>query len=83
MLKRFATATGEPCVTSLANVVEGEKSFEAIMLVEAAEVVRERINDDELIFVKGIKGRAASSIILRGPNDLYCCNEMERVYKVR
>merc|ERR1719320_799747 len=75
-LKRIAKATGAAFVTSLANV-EGEESFEATMLGEAAEVVQERISDDELILIKGTKARTASSIILRGPNDFYC-DEMER-----
>merc|ERR1711872_92651 len=75
-LKRIAKATGASFVTSLANV-EGEESFEASMLGEAAEVAQERISDDELILIKGTKARTASSIILRGPNDFYC-DEMER-----
>lgn len=75
-LKRIAKATGASFVTSLANI-EGEESFEAGMLGEAAEVCQERISDDELILIKGTKARTASSIILRGPNDFYC-DEMER-----
>lgn len=47
------------------------------MIGEAAEVVQERISDDELILIKGPKQRTAASIILRGPNDFYC-DEMER-----
>merc|ERR1712098_279594 len=75
-LKRIAKATGATFVTSLANV-EGEESFEASFLGEAAEVAQERISDDELILIKGTKARSASSPILRGPNDFYC-DEMER-----
>jgi len=75
-LKRIAKATGATFITSLANL-EGEESFEASYLGEAAEVSQERICDDELIFVKGTKARTAASIILRGPNDFYC-DEMER-----
>merc|ERR1712051_644143 len=75
-LKRIAKATGASFVTSLANV-EGEESFEASMLGEAAEVAQDRISDDELILIKGTKARSASSIILRGPSDYYC-DEMER-----
>merc|ERR1712106_424292 len=75
-LKRIAKATGASFVTSLANV-EGEESFEASMLGEAAEVCQERISDDELILIKGPKVRSAASIILRGPSDMYC-DEMER-----
>merc|ERR1711953_1300616 len=75
-LKRIAKATGASFITSLANL-EGEESFEASYLGEAAEVSQERICDDELIMVKGTKARTAASIILRGPNDFYC-DEMER-----
>merc|ERR1712107_373054 len=75
-LKRIAKATGASFVTSIANV-EGEESFEASMLGEAAEVAQERISDDELILIKGTKARTAASIILRGPSDMYC-DEMER-----
>lgn len=75
-LKRIAKATGATFVSSLANL-EGEESFEASSLGEAAEVCQERICDDELILIKGPKARSAASIILRGPNDFYC-DEMER-----
>merc|ERR1711934_73002 len=75
-LKRIAKATGASFITSLANL-DGEESFEASYLGEAAEVSQERICDDELIMVKGTKARTAASIILRGPNDFYC-DEMER-----
>lgn len=75
-LKRIAKATGATFVTSLANL-EGEESFEASLIGEAAEVAQERICDDELILIKGPKQRSAASIILRGPNDFYC-DEMER-----
>merc|ERR1712062_821279 len=75
-LKRIAKATGATLITSLANL-EGEESFEASYIGEAAEVSQERICDDELIMVRGTKARTAASIILRGPNDFYC-DEMER-----
>ncbi|XP_012271472.1 T-complex protein 1 subunit alpha [Orussus abietinus] len=75
-LKRIAKATGAHFVTSLSNM-EGEESFDANNLGEAAEVVQEMVCDDELILIKGPKARTASSIILRGPNDYYC-DEMER-----
>lgn len=55
----------------------GDECFDASMVGEAAEVVQERICDDELILIKGPKVRTAASIILRGPNDFYC-DEMER-----
>lgn len=75
-LKRIAKATGATYLTSLTNM-DGEETFEASMIGEAAEVVQERICDDELILIKGPKARTAASIILRGPNDFYC-DEMER-----
>ncbi|XP_046672544.1 T-complex protein 1 subunit alpha [Homalodisca vitripennis] len=75
-LKRIAKATGASYLTSLTNM-EGEESFEASNVGEAAEVVQESVCDDELILIKGPKARTASSIILRGPNDFYC-DEMER-----
>merc|ERR1740128_862911 len=75
-LKRIAKATGATFVPSLANL-EGDETFEASYLGEAAEVCQQSISDDELILVKGTKARTASSIILRGPNDFYC-DEMER-----
>lgn len=51
-LKRIAKATGAQFLTSLTNM-EGEESFEASFLGEAAEVVQELVCDDELILVKG------------------------------
>uniref|UniRef100_T1GEE8 T-complex protein 1 subunit alpha n=1 Tax=Megaselia scalaris TaxID=36166 RepID=T1GEE8_MEGSC len=75
-LKIIAKATGAAFLTSLTNM-DGEESFDASMVGEAAEVAQERICDDELILIKGPKARAAASIILRGPNDFYC-DEMER-----
>lgn len=75
-LKRIAKATGASFLTSLTNM-DGEESFEASYVGEAAEVVQEFICDDELILIRGPKARTAASIILRGPNDFYC-DEMER-----
>lgn len=75
-LKRIAKATGAAFLTSLTNL-EGEESFDANMVGEAAEVAQEFICDDELILIKNPKARTAASIILRGPNDPYC-DEMER-----
>lgn len=55
-LKRIAKATGASYLTSLTNM-EGEESFDATMVGEAAEVVQEMICDDELILIKGPKAR--------------------------
>lgn len=75
-VKRIAKATGAQFLTSLTNM-DGDESFEASYLGEAAEVVQEVVCDDELLLIKGPKARTAASIILRGPNDYYC-DEMER-----
>lgn len=75
-LKRIAKATGATFLTSLTNM-DGEESFEANMIGEAAEVSQEFICDDELLLIKNPKARTAASIVLRGPNDFYC-DEMER-----
>ncbi|XP_013772239.1 T-complex protein 1 subunit alpha-like isoform X1 [Limulus polyphemus] len=75
-LKRIAKATGAHLLQSLANM-DGEETFDATMLGEAEEVVLERICDDELILLKGPKAHTASSIILRGANDIFV-DEMER-----
>ncbi|VDM69744.1 unnamed protein product [Strongylus vulgaris] len=75
-LKRIAKATGATLVSSLATL-EGDEAFDASLLGHADEVVQERISDDELILIKGPKARTASSIILRGANDVML-DEMER-----
>lgn len=55
-LKIIAKATGAAFLTSLTNM-EGEESFDASMVGEAAEVAQDRICDDELILIKGTKAR--------------------------
>ncbi|WKX97929.1 hypothetical protein Q1695_013547 [Nippostrongylus brasiliensis] len=75
-IKRIAKATGATLVSSLATL-EGDEAFDASLLGHAEEVVQERISDDELILIKGPKARTASSIILRGANDVML-DEMER-----
>lgn len=51
-LKRIAKATGAAYMTSLSDM-DGEERFDSSMVGEAAEVVQERISDDELILIKG------------------------------
>lgn len=75
-LKRVAKACGATLTVSLATL-EGDEAFDASLLGHADEIVQERISDDELILIKGPKGRTASSIILRGANDVML-DEMER-----
>ncbi|KAG8037106.1 hypothetical protein G9C98_004428 [Cotesia typhae] len=52
-LKRVAKATGAHFLTSLTNM-EGDETFEASFLGEAAEVVQDVICDDELLLIKGV-----------------------------
>lgn len=75
-LKRIAKATGATFLVTLCNL-EGEETFDPSYLGEAAEVLQDRVCDDELLLIKGPTARSASSLILRGPNDFYC-DEMER-----
>ncbi|UJR10660.1 hypothetical protein I4U23_014855 [Adineta vaga] len=75
-LKRIAKATGATLLTALANM-QGEESVDASVIGSAAEVVQERICDDELILIRGPKARTAASIIIRGAND-FMCDEIER-----
>ncbi|CAF0946113.1 unnamed protein product [Adineta ricciae] len=75
-LKRIAKATGATLLTALANM-EDEESVDATVIGSAAEVVQERVCDDELILIRGPKSRTAASIIIRGAND-FMCDEIER-----
>jgi len=75
-LQRIAKATGGTLISTLANM-EGEESFDSAYLGFAGEVVQTRISDDELILVNDTKVQGASSVILRGPNELML-DEMER-----
>jgi T-complex protein 1 subunit alpha len=75
-LRRIAKASGATLVSSLSDL-NGDEKFEPASLGHAAEVVQERISDDECILVKGTKVHTSASIILRGSND-YQLDEMER-----
>lgn len=75
-LKRIAKATGGQLLLSLSNM-EGEESFETSALGEAAEVIQERVSDNELILIRSPKNHNSASIILRGPNE-YFLDEAER-----
>lgn len=75
-LKKVAKATGGQVLSSLANM-EGDESFDASALGESAEVVQERVSDNELILIKSPKNHNSASIILRGPNE-YFLDEADR-----
>ncbi|KAJ0394859.1 hypothetical protein P43SY_002500 [Pythium insidiosum] len=75
-LRRIAKATGGQVVLTLADM-EGEESFDAKTLGEAAEVSEERVGDGELIYIKGCKTRQSTTVILRGANE-NLLDEMDR-----
>jgi len=75
-LRQLSKATGAKIVLNLFNV-EGDDSFSSDYLGTAEEVAQEYVSDKELIFFRGTKNVATSSIIIRGPND-YSLDEMER-----
>eukprot|EP00172_Hildenbrandia_rubra_P002764 Plantae.Rhodophyta-Hildenbrandia_rubra.ctg3872.p1 GENE.Plantae.Rhodophyta-Hildenbrandia_rubra.ctg3872~~Plantae.Rhodophyta-Hildenbrandia_rubra.ctg3872.p1 ORF type:complete len:542 (-),score=139.01 Plantae.Rhodophyta-Hildenbrandia_rubra.ctg3872:138-1763(-) len=77
-MKRIAEATGATIQASMADM-QGEESFDASLLGQAAEVYEERIRDDNVIILKGCKSTAACSVLLRGPNE-YMCDEMSRAF---
>ena len=75
-MKRIAKAAGGHIVSSLANL-EGEEEYEASNLGYADSVAQERVCDDELLIIRGLKSRTAASVIVRGAND-FMCDEIER-----
>lgn len=75
-LLRIAKACGGTLISTLANL-DGEESYDPSYLGFAAEISQQRISDDELIIINGLKSQGASSIILRGPNEV-TLDEMER-----
>jgi len=75
-MRRIAKATGARICLNFYDL-EGEQSFDAANLGEAESVSQEFVSDKELIFFRGTKKSATSSIILRGAND-FGLDEMER-----
>merc|ERR1712142_135935 len=75
-MKRIAKATGGTIVSSLATL-EGDEAYEASNLGVCESVKQERVCDDELLILRGMKQRTAASIIIRGAND-FMCDEIER-----
>lgn len=75
-MKRIAKVTGGEILGTLADL-DGEETLSPSCLGFAEEVVEERIADDNIIFIRGGKGRATGSIVLRGPN-VHMVEEMER-----
>jgi len=57
--------------------MDGNETFDASVLGEAQEVVEERVADDNLVMIKGGKCGKATTLLLRGANDLML-DEMDR-----
>lgn len=75
-MKRIAKAAGGTIVSSLATL-EGDEAYEKENLGYADVVAQERVCDDELLIIRGLKSRTSASIIVRGAND-FMCDEIER-----
>ncbi|ETV94195.1 T-complex protein 1, alpha subunit [Aphanomyces invadans] len=75
-LRRIAKATGGQVVLTLADM-DGGETFDAASLGTAAEVSEERVGDGELIYIKGCANRQATTVVLRGANEMLL-DEMDR-----
>jgi len=68
-LRRLANATGGSVVLTLADM-EGEESFDPACLGSATCVTEERVGDGELIYIKGCATQQATTVVLRGANEM-------------
>lgn len=75
-MRRIAKATGAQMVLTMADM-EGNETFDPAWLGECESVSEERVGDGQLIFFRGTKTQAATSIVLRGANE-YMLDEIER-----
>lgn len=75
-IRRIAKMSGAEVLTSLMNV-EGEEVFLPEYLGTAAEVVEERLGDNDFTFFKGMPKSVAQTIVIRGANE-YMLDETER-----
>lgn len=77
-LRRIAKSCGATVITTFANSdKEGEETFDASQLGEAAEVYEEAVGDNDFIFIQGLKSTKAVTILLRGANE-FMLDEVER-----
>lgn len=75
LLKRLAKSTGGKVVTTMADM-DGNEVLEEASLGTCESVEETRVGDGELMYFNGCSG-AASTIVLRGPNE-YMLDEMDR-----
>eukprot|EP00270_Netrium_digitus_P004839 TRINITY_DN1622_c0_g1_i2.p1 TRINITY_DN1622_c0_g1~~TRINITY_DN1622_c0_g1_i2.p1 ORF type:complete len:545 (+),score=161.04 TRINITY_DN1622_c0_g1_i2:47-1681(+) len=75
-LRHIAKASGATIALSFADM-EGGETFDSSFLGTAEEVVEERVADDDVLMLKGLKTSRAVTLLLRGAND-QMLDEMER-----
>jgi len=75
-MRRIAKCTGGQIILTMATI-EGDEAFETKSLGTAAEVVEQRVGDNEFIFIKGCSQSKAATILLRGAN-LFMLEEADR-----
>ena len=76
-LRRIAKSTGAKVVISLADIEDGEETFEAENLGTCAKVEERKIGDWEYMFFEGMSQQSAQTIIVRGANEFFL-DEIER-----
>mmetsp|Transcript_3011 Transcript_3011/g.10773 ORF Transcript_3011/g.10773 Transcript_3011/m.10773 type:complete len:387 (-) Transcript_3011:91-1251(-) len=75
-MTRLARATGATIVVTLADM-EGNETFDAGCLGEASSVSEERVGDGEMLYVRGTKKARATTVVLRGANEVHL-DELDR-----
>ena len=76
-LRRIAKATGAQVVISLADIEDGEETFDPENLGTCTKVEERRVGDWEYMFFEGMKVANSQTIIVRGANEFFL-DEIER-----
>lgn len=75
-IRRIAKCTGAKLQLTMATM-EGDEAFDKSNLGAAEEVLEKRVGDNDFIFLKGVGGTKAATILLRGANE-FMLDEAER-----
>lgn len=75
-LRRIARMSGGEVVTTMTDL-EGNESFDPEWLGDAQQVYEQRVGDNDMVFIKGMKHSFAQTLIIRGAND-FMIEEIER-----
>lgn len=75
-LRRIARMSGGEVVTTMTDL-EGNESFDPEWLGDATQVYEQRVGDNDMVFIKGMKHSYAQTLIIRGAND-FMIEEIER-----